>query len=202
MYSFTFDEKLWFADQYFAKQMQKITILRGDGTYSYGFHEIRANTGGGRCYQFTVWALLALRDNDRRCCGAIDTIEIDGYRRNADYEHAWVEFMLGDGSYFVYDPLLDHVAPRDIWYELCKPRDITSSKTKRELLPRYMTPDYAYEISGDTWQFKRAKDVPKEEDCAENGYVFQALEKGHMIGWFSGDSIEVSRFFAKWSPIC
>ena len=201
MHSFTFNTALWRADQYFAKQMQKITILKGDGSRFYDFHEIRVNKGGGRCYQYTVWALLALNDGDCRYCGTIDTIEDGGYRRSKNYEHAWVEFTVEDDIY-LYDPLLDHVVPHDIWYELCNPRNITSKLTKRELLEHYMTPDYAYEVSVDTWQFKRAKDVPAEENPEASGNIFQALDKGHLIGWFSAGPLHVSRFFAKWTPIC
>ena len=194
MYKFTLDPSLYLADQYFAKQMQKVWLLNRYTGDRCDFYQHRQNAGGGYCYFLSALALMGLKETDLRVCGTIDTIPVTGYRENKNYQHAWVEFETGEGL-FVYDPLTEHIIPKDVYYGICNPREITSEVTLAEMLDTYLTDKYAYRITDNVWQFKAKRDAFKRDENNDK-FIFSALQKGHLTGYFENDHHGVIIFIA------
>lgn len=186
----------YMADRYFAGEMQKKIFLlnRRTGETS-NFWQHRVNPGGGYCYFLSVLALLGLKSTDRRFCGIVNTIPREGYRVERNYKHSWVEFIFQDKAY-IYDPLVDGVILRSAWHDFCDPREITSDLTQEKLLQLYLTDRYAYKITNSTWQFK--PEIKELADVSEekNGYIFRALQKGHLTGYLENGTYDVSIFIA------
>lgn len=182
-------------EQYFAQRMQeKIFLLNRRTGNTSNFWQHRVNFKEGYCYFLSVLALLGLENNDRRVCGTIDTIPRESYTVEKNYQHAWVEFTVGDKKY-VYDPLVNYVVPYENWAKLCKPRGITSSLTQKELVVSHLSDKYAYKISGNIWQFKAENEGPKDE-TGDDRNIFKALARGNLTGTFEDEKCEVSTFIA------
>lgn len=194
--------RTFLAEQYFCDCMSgesghsgKVVLFEPRHDRMWSLHKDMYNPRGGHCYLLTVWVLLALQSTDLRLCGTIDTMEREGYRIEKDYEHAWVEFKTKWGE-FVYDPLLSYITPREVYYDVCHPRQITSELTQKEMLRPYLSSKYAFKIYEGCWQFKTEKDVRLPEDYEKNGYVFNALQKGRVHGYFEDGSCIISAFIA------
>jgi len=183
---------IFLADKYFRDKIDKIVLYRKGHLCSLS-REIY-NPGGGCCYLLTAWVLLGLGPEDTRVCGEVDTFTHGGLRAEKNYKHAWVEFQVKDDC-FVYDPLYDFVIPKDLYYEICHPRKITSRKTWREILKQYLNERYAYQIDEEIWQFKSEKETGCDKD-EMNGYIFNALQKGRIHGWHIEDDGLIEAFIA------
>ena len=184
---------IFLADKYFRDKIDKI-VLYGTGGHLYNLSREIYNPRGGFCYLLTAWALLGLGPEDTRVCGEVDVFTHDGQLARKGYKHAWVEFQVKD-NYLVYDPLYDFVIPRDLYYEICHPGKITSRKTWREILKQYLNKRYAFQVDEETWQFKSEKETSYDKD-EMNGYVFNALQKGRIHGWYLKDDGHIEAFIA------
>lgn len=191
----------YMADRYFAEEMQKKIFLlnrRSGGTVN--FWQRRTDPSGEYHYFLSTIALLGLKDVDRRLSGVVDTMQREGHRSERGRKHSWVEFVYQDKLY-VYDPLVENVILRDIWYDLCNPRDIASDLTQRELLKSFFIDKFAYKITNEAWQFKPISDAPKdlseEDEC-----IFKALQNGHLAGRFEIERYTINTFIADEPRIC
>lgn len=190
MCEYDLETSVYQAEDYFAERTKNIYLLNRKTGAITSFYHNRTSPIGRYCYFLSVLAILGLQKDDLRLCGVIDTMPREGYQRVEDYKHSWVEFEF-NGEVFVYDCLLNYLVPKDVYYGVCKPRLISSKRTLVEVLKPYLSSQYAYRIGGISWQFKKKDDLNNG-----NGYIFSALQRGHLIGYFDGDECEVISFIA------
>ena len=142
----------------------------------------------------TTWVLIGLEHSDVRVCGEIDIVGRSGYASRENYRHAWVEFKRKD-DYYVYDPLYDFITPKDIYYELHQPRNITSTKKRDDLIEPFLNEKFAFRVDDNIWQFKSEKEIGYDYNDSD-GYIFNALQKGRIHGYFSDIPFTISAFIA------
>lgn len=183
------------ACEYFEERMQKIHLINASNGEVNGFFGQHLNPRGRDCYFLTVLALLGLRNEDRRFCGMIDPMPRSGYQTVKDYLHAWVEYRFED-EIFVYDPLVGCSIPQDDYYNICKPRKVSSKRTLVEMLKPYIISRYIYRLSKNTWVFKAREEAFDEVLEESVKYVFSALQLGYLVGDFDGSECKVSMFIA------
>lgn len=199
-YGFTADLSYFKADEYFCEQMRKVMISNGSSFHWFCDH--RDNACGGKCYQLSIYALMGLKADDVRAVGLINTFPRNGYKITKDYRHAWVEFRAKDDKEFVYDPLQGFVIPKEIWYEACQPR-FDSRLTQKEIIEKYIKPEFAYFTDkgwSETFVFKNPSEAAKEdeEEVIKNGYIFSALSRGTLVGYFADPThFRTSSFLAR-----
>ena len=202
-YDLTYQEQAYLAEQYFCEQMSKIKIVDNHKNVL-KFINNCYNPRGGECYHMSAHAIMGLEDEDKRICGIIDTFPENGCRQTKDYTHAWVEFKTADGGWYVYDPLLKHITPRELWYKVCKPRKIFSELTLRQILNKFVKTKYAHAIDKNTYVFRSIYAEKKEDyepykseiNNEKNGYLFNALSRGYLETYYH-EPITVSSFIVR-----
>ena len=184
------------AAEYFEEKMGKIYLLNKYSGEITGFYGRHLNPKGRDCYFLTVLALLGLEKNDKRRCGTIDTMPGKNRQTVKDYKHSWVEYSFDD-EIFVYDPLIGCAIPQELYYDRCNPRKATSTRTQVEVLKPYLNTRYAYRFGSTDWQFKPINTGIIDENLEETvKYIFSALQRGRLIGYFDDDECDVVSFTA------
>lgn len=196
-FDLTYSERALMAEDYFTNKMKKIKVITSRGDVI-SFGSDCYNPKGGRCYYLTGHAIMGLEDEDKRVCGVIDVFPEHGRRQEADYTHAWVEFKSNDEHWYVYDPMVNFIIPRELWYKACKPRNIFSELTLRQILDEFVNSKYAHKVDNSTFVFRslnaeRRKPYEHEINNKENGYLFNTLCNGYLEV-YSSNPVYVSSF--------
>lgn len=184
------------AAEYFETKMKKIYLLNRHTGEVTGFYGRHLNPKGRDCYFLTVLALMGLKKEDKRYCGMIDTTPLPHRQSIKDYKHSWVEYRF-DEEVFVYDPLFSSAIPQSVYYEMCKPRKVTSNRTQVEVLKPYLNNRYAYRLGNADWQFKKIDEKTVDKNLEESTkYIFSALQRGRLMGYFDDSDCEILSFIA------
>ena len=186
--------QLFYAEKHFHDKIEKIAVFNAHRRRIGGLEKLLCDPIGGSCYLLTTWVLIGLDQNDVRVCGEVDVVNKSGDVVQKNYRHAWVEFKYGY-EWYVYDSLLDFITPKDIYYELHQPRKITSTKKRDDLIEPFLNEKYTYRIDNDIWQFKSEKEA-RDNDSQLDGFVFNALQKGRIHGYFSDIPFLIDAFIA------
>lgn len=181
--------------EYFEARMRNIYLLNRHTGGMINFYKNCLNPTGKYCYFLSVVALMGLLKGDKRFCGTIDPMPRPGYQKVENYKHSWVEYVYNN-EVFVYDPLFGPAIPRDSYYKNCNPRKITSKRTQVEVLKPYLNSQFAYKITDTIWQFKSKQSTETNATEKSNGYIFSALQKGHLIGHFEDAECDIISFIA------
>ena len=170
------------AERYFIGKMKIVKEINNRNNV-FDFIDDCYNPRGGKCYHLSAHAIIGLGDEDKRICGVINTFPEDGAKQEENYTHAWVEFKAPDDQWYVYDPMVNFIVPRELWYKTCKPREIFSELTRCQILEKFLKPRFAVKLDEHNYVFKSVysknyKGFANEIDNKKNGYLFNALSRG------------------------
>ena len=174
--------KIVLAEAFFWGRIERIRLTNKSGRQS-NLKQNYLRKHWANANYVTALAVLALFPASRRVCGTIDTLPLDGFDVQRNQKSSWIVFPY-QGEEYVYDPCLERVIPRETWYELCNPRNITYDKDLDSIVKQFVRPEYAVKISDGHWVFKSKEDVEPLLKNKEDIVVFDALQEGNLrIRW-------------------
>lgn len=170
------------ANNYFEECLKKVYVNHGNGNIE-TFKKYLSHRNCDFQYYYSAYAIMSLD---------IDDFLVRGYTNN-NYEHGWVEFSYC-GNDYIFDPLLHGIMPKQNWYTKFNPSYIYYKKSKKNILNKYLSNEYAIKIANKIWQFQYLLSTTDDLMDLERkeGYILSALSLSHVeIDRYSLDRISM-----------